>query len=65
MKEVNIIINDTPIKVPSDMTIMEAARQANIDIPRLCFLKDINETSACRICVIELRSSCSAKLLYC
>lgn len=68
MKEVNVTINDTPIKVPSDMTIMEAARLANIDIPRLCFLKDISETSACRICVVEvkgvhaLQNSCTVKV---
>ena len=48
MKEVKITINDTVISVPSDITIMEAASLANIYIPRLCFLKDINETSACK-----------------
>lgn len=68
MKEVKVTINDTVISVPSDMTIMEAASLANIDIPRLCFLKDINETSACRICVVEvegvhaLQNSCTVKV---
>lgn len=68
MKEVKITINDTLISVPSDITIMEAASLANIYIPRLCFLKDINETSACRICVVEvegvhsLQNSCTVKV---
>lgn len=68
MKEVKVTINDTLISVPSDITIMEAARLAGIEIPRLCFLKDINETSACRICVVEvqgvhaLQNSCTVKV---
>lgn len=68
MKEVKVTINGTVISVPSDMTIMEAASLANIDIPRLCFLKNINETSACRICVVEvegvhaLQNSCTVKV---
>jgi NADP-reducing hydrogenase subunit HndD len=68
MNEVRITINDTTLHVPSNITIMEAANMANIYIPRLCFLKDINETSACRICVVEvegvhaLQNSCTVKV---
>ncbi len=40
--------------MPAGTTIMQAAYKLGIDIPRLCFLKDINETSACRICVVEI-----------
>jgi len=68
MGEVKVTINDTVISVPGDMTIMEAANLADIYIPRLCFLKDVNETSACRICVVEvegvrtLQNSCTVKV---
>jgi len=68
MNEIKITINDKSILVPSDTTIMQAAYIAGIDIPRLCFLKEINETSACRICVVEvegsrsLENSCTVKV---
>lgn len=51
---VNLIIDDTPISVPEGTTILEAARKVNIDIPTLCFLKDINEIGDCRMCVVEV-----------
>ncbi len=53
MENVNVIINGVEVSVPKGSTILEAARIANIDIPTLCFLKDINEIGACRICVVE------------
>ena len=43
-----------PCQCPQDSTILEAARYAGIDIPTLCYLKDINEIGACRICVVEV-----------
>lgn len=55
MKMVNLTINDMPVTVPEGTTILEAARTVNIDIPTLCFLKDINEIGACRICVVEIK----------
>ena len=33
--------------------MLEAAHKANVKIPTLCFLKDINETANCRICVVD------------
>lgn len=51
---VNLTINDTPISVPEGTTIMDAARQAGIDIPSLCYLKDLNEIGACRVCCVEI-----------
>ena len=51
---VNLIIDDTPISVKEGTTILEAARKVNIDIPTLCFLKDINEVGDCRMCVVEV-----------
>lgn len=51
---VNIVINGKSIEVPSDITILEAARIAKIEVPHLCYLKDINEIGACRLCVVEV-----------
>ncbi len=54
---VNITIDTRKIQVPKDYTVLEAARYANIDIPTLCFLKDINEIGACRMCVVEIKGA--------
>ncbi len=55
MNMINLKIDGTPISVPAGTTVLEAARQLNIDIPTLCYLKDINAIGACRICVVENR----------
>lgn len=57
METVNITIDNRKIKVPKDFTVLEAARQANIAIPTLCFLKDINEIGACRMCIVEIQGA--------
>lgn len=57
MENVNIKINGMPIAVPKDYTILEAARSANIEIPTLCYLKEINAIGACRICVVEIKGA--------
>ena len=51
---VNITIDNHTIAVPSGTTIMEAAASIHIPIPKLCYLKDINEIGACRVCVVEI-----------
>ena len=51
---VNIKIDHNEISVPEGTTIMEAAALAGIDIPKLCYLKDINEIAACRVCLVEV-----------
>lgn len=51
---VNLTINNKQITVPEGTTIMEAATEAGIPIPRLCYLKEINEIGACRVCVVEI-----------
>ena len=55
MANVNIKINGQELSVPAGSTILEAARYANVEIPTLCFLKDINEIGACRMCIVELK----------
>ena len=51
---VNITIDNQKISVPEGTTILEAAKKAGIDIPTLCFLKDINEIGDCRMCVVKI-----------
>ena len=56
-KMVNIKINGNDYSVPYGTTVLEAARMANIDIPTLCYLKDINEIGACRLCLVEVKGA--------
>ena len=56
-KMVNLKINDIPVTVPEGTTVLEAARSAGIKIPSLCYLKDVNEIGACRICVVEVKGA--------
>ncbi len=51
---VTLTIDNKVISVPEGTSILEAARGANISIPTLCYLKDINEIAACRICMVEV-----------
>ena len=56
-KMINLTIDNIPVTVPAGTTILEAARSAGIKIPSLCFLKEINEIGACRICVVEVKGA--------
>ena len=51
---VNLTIDGKQISASENTTIMEAARQNGIPIPKLCYLKGINEIAACRVCVVEI-----------
>ena len=53
-KMINLTIDDQKITVPEGTTILNAAKQAGIDIPTLCFLKEINEVGDCRMCIVEV-----------
>ncbi len=53
-KMVNIKINGADYSVPYGTTVLEACRQAGIEIPTLCYLKDVNEIGACRLCLVEV-----------
>ena len=57
MADINIKINGIDVSAPAGSTILEAARLAHIKIPTLCFLKEINEIGACRICVVEVKGA--------
>ena len=57
MSMVNLKINGIPVEVPAGSTVLEAARKAGIRIPTLCYLKDINEIGACRMCLVEVKGA--------
>ncbi len=54
MANVNVTVNGIHVSVPDNYTALLAAREAGVDIPTLCYLKDVNEVAACRICVVEV-----------
>lgn len=54
---INIKINNIPLTVEKGTTILEAAEKIGVKIPTLCFLKDLNEIGACRMCVAEVKGA--------
>ena len=57
MEMLNIKINGMPFSVEKNTTILEACHQFGIKIPTLCYLKDINEIGACRMCLCEVKGA--------
>lgn len=57
MKKVNIKIDGIQIYVPDTYTVLEAAKEVGINIPTLCFLKDVNEVGCCRMCIVEIKGA--------
>ncbi len=53
MNKVNLTIDGVKVCVPANYTVLEAAREANVNIPTLCYLKDVQQIGACRICLVE------------
>lgn len=54
---INLKINGIPVAVEEGSTILQAAKKAGIRIPTLCYLKDLNEIGACRMCVVEVKGA--------
>ena len=59
MNTVNLTINGKAVTVPANYTILEAARQLNINIPTLCYCAHLgngecNKPASCRVCVVEV-----------
>lgn len=63
--KVKLTIDGIEMEVEQGTTVLEAARQVGIDIPTLCHLKGIHESSSCRVCVVEVGprmiASCTLK----
>ena len=54
---VHVKVNNIPVEVEAGSTVLEAAKAAGVNIPTLCYLKDINEIGACRICIAEVKGA--------
>ncbi len=52
-KMISLTIDGIAVEVPAGTSVLEAARKAGVHIPTLCYLKDINEIGACRMCVVD------------
>ncbi len=57
MNKVSMTIDGIRLYVPENYTILQAAKEVNINIPTLCFLKDINEVGCCRMCIVEVNGA--------
>lgn len=56
-KTVTLTIDGISVTVPADYTILDAAREAGINIPTLCYLKDVNAIGSCRLCLVEIKGA--------
>lgn len=54
---VKVTVNNTVVEVPESYTVLEAAREAGFEIPTLCYMKEINEVGACRVCLVEVEGA--------
>ena len=54
---ITLTIDNIKVQVPKGTTILQAARKIGIDIPTLCFLKEINEVGDCRMCIVEVEGA--------
>ena len=52
--KVQVTIDGNTIKCDDNITILEAAKNAEVKIPTLCYLKGVNEIGACKMCVVEV-----------
>ena len=57
MNMINLTIDGVKVSVPQGSTVLEAAKSAGIYITTLCYLKDINEIGACRMCLVEIKGA--------
>lgn len=57
IKMINLKIDGIDVCVPAGTTILEAAKTIGIKIPTLCYMKEINEIGACRVCVVEVKGA--------
>ena len=57
MDTVKLKINGMEVEAPAGSTIIQAANLAGVKIPSLCYLKDLNEIGACRICMVEVKGA--------
>ena len=61
---VNFTINGRELSAPKGTTILNAAEKAGIPIPHLCYLKELNEIAACRMCMVEVEGTPGSRLQH-
>jgi iron-only hydrogenase group A len=57
MSMVSLTIDGKKVKVPAGTTLLEAAKEANIHIPTLCYLPEVQAIGACRVCLVEIEGN--------
>ena len=57
MGDIKLTIDNIEVTVPEGSTLLDAAYAAGIDIPTLCYLRDVNEIGACRMCLCEVEGA--------
>lgn len=57
MDKVNIKINNISYQVDAGLTVLDACHQVGIDIPTLCWMREMNQIAACRMCVVEVKGA--------
>ena len=63
MENITVKVNGVEVSVPKGATVLEAAHAAGFEIPTLCYMKEINEIGACRICVVEVNEGRGFRLV--
>jgi NADP-reducing hydrogenase subunit HndD len=63
MADINVKINGIAVSVPKGTTVLEAAHMAGVEIPTFCYMKEINEIGACRICMVEINEGRGFRLV--
>ncbi len=56
-KTVTLTVDGVTVTVPADATVLDAAREAGVNIPTLCYLKDVNAIGSCRLCLVEIQGA--------
>ncbi|NCC52793.1 MAG: 2Fe-2S iron-sulfur cluster binding domain-containing protein [Spartobacteria bacterium] len=51
---IKLTINNVPVEVPKESTVLEAARAAGVRIPTFCYLEKLHGIGACRVCLVEV-----------
>ncbi|MEI7827280.1 MAG: 2Fe-2S iron-sulfur cluster-binding protein, partial [Euryarchaeota archaeon] len=57
MELIKLTINGKDVEAPAGSTVLQAAELAGIEIPRLCYDKDLSPLGACRLCVVEVKGN--------
>jgi len=51
----SLTIDNKTISVADGTSLLEAARQAGVHVPSLCYLKKVQAIGSCRVCLMEWR----------